>query len=441
MNNSRNNHKIIHRKNAASSSEPTESSLRRRGWSIMSETDTNAGTESRPRAYTDQSEDTIEKMNLLETFPSSDQASASSDLFQQEESSLHSSSDADAPPAKRRRITHCDTEETAAATATHSSSDLLVHNAKKATLSKWAMRLLDASRPRGLIETPQVIPLNDEFLLAFGRRHKETSGHHSTFRVEDDDASNSSSSDIDESKQLEQGQTTTHTNGVVSIVNMAYTTSTATLFKSCERYGPVLRIDLPLDSTSKANNNTGRATVVFEYPDDAARFVESMHQQTMDGRQIYTYLMNSRPTTTTTTTHVSSDKPATSHSASRYFIKDISTRCYRCGLVGHISGSCPNPEKPKPCPLCATLLTVDNDSTGHAINLKACPLSKVCFNCGSPGHINIKCPFKRGSPKRMVCTACFSHGHHHWSCTSGLIQTRIPCAKCMTCGTFLYIIY
>jgi len=43
----------------------------------------------------------------------------------------------------------------------------------KQRLSKWSARLLDPNRPRGLIETPKIIPLNDEFLSAFGKREKQ----------------------------------------------------------------------------------------------------------------------------------------------------------------------------------------------------------------------------------------------------------------------------
>ena len=46
-------------------------------------------------------------------------------------------------------------------------------NMAKNKLSKWAARLFDPNRPRGLVEAPQVIPLNDEFLTAFGKREKE----------------------------------------------------------------------------------------------------------------------------------------------------------------------------------------------------------------------------------------------------------------------------
>ena len=40
-------------------------------------------------------------------------------------------------------------------------------------LSKFARRLFDPDRTRGLIETPEIIPLNDEFLTQFGKREKE----------------------------------------------------------------------------------------------------------------------------------------------------------------------------------------------------------------------------------------------------------------------------
>ena len=49
----------------------------------------------------------------------------------------------------------------------------LTQVAKSRGLSKWAARLLEPNRPRSLIETPQEIPLNDEFLKAFGQREKE----------------------------------------------------------------------------------------------------------------------------------------------------------------------------------------------------------------------------------------------------------------------------
>jgi len=427
----------------------------------------------RMRANTDQSEDTLEKMKLLETFPLDDEdeegehpvqscssSSSATDLFQQQEEEEEELDEDDAPPAKRRRVL-VDTE-------TRATDATLLTAAAKATLSKWTMRLFDSSRPRGLVETPQEIPLNDEFLKAFGQRHVKQ--QQQPIILSEENHSPSSSSKHNEDTQYQQTHTVAaarQAHGMVSIVNLAYATTAATIFKTCERYGPVIKIDLPLDpssttnTTSKPNPATtttttlslGKATVVFEYPDDAARFVECMHQKTMEGRLIYCYLMGTRTgtggsataasaagthTNTTATTSSSSHdyyKPSTSSSSSRYFIKDITTKCFRCGQVGHVQGACTNPEKPKPCPLCTTLLSAENDTTGHYHNLKACPLSKVCFNCGSPGHINKSCPYKKGAHKRVVCTACLMEGHHRWSCPNRAI-TAVPCAKCMTCGTF-----
>ena len=39
--------------------------------------------------------------------------------------------------------------------------------------SKWAARLFDPNRSWGLVEALQVIPLNDEFLQAFGKREND----------------------------------------------------------------------------------------------------------------------------------------------------------------------------------------------------------------------------------------------------------------------------
>ena len=49
---------------------------------------------------------------------------------------------------------------------------ILLQHAKK-RLSKWAARLFDPDRPKGLVEPPQTIPLNDEFLSAFGKRERD----------------------------------------------------------------------------------------------------------------------------------------------------------------------------------------------------------------------------------------------------------------------------
>lgn len=38
--------------------------------------------------------------------------------------------------------------------------------------------------------------------------------------------------------------------------------------------------------------------------------------------------------------------------AARYFESDISTKCYRCGKIGHIAAECENEKVNKPCFLC-----------------------------------------------------------------------------------------
>ena len=577
-----------HKATASASAADVDSSLRRRGWSIMSESDlamepvnttrttSTAATDiirRRSRADTDQTEDTNEKMQLLEHFPSDEEEEEESEVEagqqhdtgdahseaaaaeEDEESSSSSSysysdlfpqddslgkeeeedgdrnkedkdqveAEVDAPPAKRRRVT-VDTNSfsssdkpTAADTNTNSSSTHDLNVMAKKKLSKWALRLFDSSRPKGLIETPPIIPLNDEYLKAFGQRHvqeekqilqrrkhhvwtnssNDASLHDDHKRLESETVSSALSTQqeqqlyhnnkahiqIENKDEINYPQQTTTTiqqriHGMVTIVNIAYTTTLETIFKTCERYGPVLKIDLPMDMSSpstvsssiptKSNStnpdgipkpiptkiynpslNLGKATVIFEYPDDAARFVECRNQQIMDGRLIGCFLVGGGGTTTgaTTTTTSSSTtinnnttttdyKPSTTY---RYFTKDISTKCFRCGQIGHTQGSCTNPEKPKPCPLCTMLLTAEHDTTGHYYNLKACPLSKVCFNCGSPGHINKTCPYKKFMPKRVVCTACLMEGHHRWSCPNKVVST-IPCAKCITCGMYFQLL-
>ena len=83
----------------------------------------------------------------------------------------------DHPPAAKRQKTG---DNTAVDSLTHASHDPENHDHQrdqvelaKKKLSKWAARLFDPNRPRGLVEAPKTIPLNDEFLTAFGKREKE----------------------------------------------------------------------------------------------------------------------------------------------------------------------------------------------------------------------------------------------------------------------------
>jgi len=107
----------------------------------------------------------------------------------------------------------------------------------------------------------------------------------------------------------------------------------------------------------------------------------------------------------------------------RYWEKDITTKCFRCGGVGHMASACPNEQMAKPCPLCA--------KTGH--DSYSCPLNRICFNCGIPGHINRECTERRGMPRRIVCGACFISGHHRWECRERIHNIPAYGATCLVC--------
>lgn len=59
----------------------------------------------------------------------------------------------------------------------------------------------------------------------------------------------------------------------------------------------------------------------------------------------------------------------------RYFLKNVSTKCYNCGAIGHMSNECIDAPEVKNCYFCA--------KPGH--HEGACP-SQRCFACLQPGH-------------------------------------------------------
>ncbi len=161
----------------------------------------------RPRANTDQSEDTLtaaEKEDLLSSFPVDELDKAShhdgvalgpdrdnkdDDLIEMFGSGSESDSDGDIrQPAKRRRID--DAAESQSKAEVDARKEKLIQQAK-GRLSKWAARLFDPDRPRGLVEAPEVIPLNDEFLISFGKREKEfDNATGNGIELDDDDLDN-----------------------------------------------------------------------------------------------------------------------------------------------------------------------------------------------------------------------------------------------------------
>jgi hypothetical protein len=172
----------------------------------------------RPRSNTDHSEDTLtaaEKIDLLNSFPVDELDKASHhdegddvnidvsvsvkdedaiEMFGTDSDSDGSDGDARTGPQPRSKRARIDSDADANSTIlnananenanaddssnpqpsneTNAQKEQLLLKAKS-RLSKWAARLFDPNRPRGLVEAPEVIPLNDEFLTSFGKREKD----------------------------------------------------------------------------------------------------------------------------------------------------------------------------------------------------------------------------------------------------------------------------
>lgn len=303
-------------------------------------------------------------------------------------------------------------------------------NMAKNKLSKWAARLFDPNRPRGLVEAPQVIPLNDEFLTAFGKREKEYDAL-SGKEIEIDqtsldiiDISDGGDGNDDDSVKG-RGKKSTNKNEKkvdfskmdkckVKISNLSYKTTTATIARTCGQVGPVVDVNLILDDNGQSS---GRAYVVFEDHESAVTFSERHHEKTLEGRTLYIGLASSSGGR-------KSLDPSKKRQESRYWDRDISTKCNSCGEVGHIARECPNEEKLRPCSLCAGL--------GH--EMWSCPMKSVCFNCGLPGHVVRDCNQRRGLPERRVCTICFMGSHHRFDCREWPWDAPTRDSLCMQCG-------
>ena len=295
-------------------------------------------------------------------------------------------------------------------------------NAKN-KLSKWAARLFDPNRPRGLVEPPKVIPLNDEFLTAFGKREKE----YDVVAGRDIEIDKTSLDIIDVSDDEDENKLTSSIKkygesvvvGKVKISNLSYNTTTAAIARKCEVIGPVVDVNLILDERGQSS---GRAYVTFEDYDTAVSFVESMHEKQFEGRTLFVSLAAA---TNFSSKRKINGESSTKKQESRYWERDISSKCNSCGEVGHFARNCPNDEKPKPCGLCAEL--------GH--DMWACPQKSVCFNCGLPGHVVRDCNQRRGMPERCVCTICYRSGHHRFDCRENPWNASMPQdAICMQCG-------
>lgn len=291
---------------------------------------------------------------------------------------------------------------------------------RKNKLSKWALRLFDPNRPRGLVEGPQIIPLNDEYLSAFGKREKEfekTSG-----RVVEIDREKiildeeSPDNVLEEEKKKSPKKDLSEESCKVKLSNLAYTTSQKKIENECEKFGPTIDVNLIMDLEKMGNSSVplsiGRAYVTYEDAESAARCVESMHEKVFDGRIVRARIVPNL-------TH----KSRSNYALKRYWEKNISVRCLRCRKVGHLESECTE-EDPRPCCLCAT--------PGHS--MRQCPLNTICFNCGTPGHVSRDCTQRKGVVKRMVCTICYESTHHWLVCRGYVHPNLTQDAICIDCG-------
>lgn len=279
----------------------------------------------------------------------------------------------------------------------------------KTRLSKWCARLFDPDRPKGLIEPPKTIPLNDEYLQAFGRRQKEHYAAHGqdiqiehTIEEEEGDADNDMVTGGTSS--LEQSTNDRPKGTKVRIANLLFATTEASLTAACQSFGPIESVRLIMDRERPDSGlNKGLAFVTFTHADAAQDCMSGLNK--IDGRTVKVSLAFESTSTT---------PAAKDGSQKRYWIRDISTKCYRCGQVGHMEAECTNPPLPKPCPLCA--------HTSH--DMRDCPFKVVCFNCGVPGHTLRDCVRPRGIPPRRIddymarhstgaaiCMECHKPGH------------------------------
>lgn len=320
-----------------------------------------------------------------------------------------------------------------------SNSDTTTNNdlteVAKSRLSKWAARFFDPNRPRSLIETPKEIPLNDEFLKAFGQREKEHDKAMGRDQLDidhnipdDDDDVDDDNKDNDEdslyagvdeatAEALAATKKKASSGSKIKISNIKFTTTEATLMTACQRYGPVASVKLIMNKSSNGAENAGRAFVTFEEATSAMACLENL--KTMDGRSLRSEVAADKAPPNRT----SSGGGGGGGGPARYWERNIRTKCFKCGGVGHMEADCENKAMAQPCPLCA--------QTNHTI--RTCPVKSVCYNCGIPGHVSRDCMQQRNLPPRRICTICYQTDHTKEVCRNGFTSAQSYNAECMVC--------
>ena len=300
------------------------------------------------------------------------------------------------------------------------------------------------NRVKGIIEAPEIIPLNDEFISAFGKREKEYDEKIGR-GVGDDDKDGEDDDKEEEDSEGKNSSAATATAGSgkgckIKITNLYFGTTTAGIITAFSQYGAVVDVNLITDAAT--GRSAGRAYVTYDDAASATMAMEEMDGKRLDGRLLRISVASDKPGGGRKRRRslddgapgdlLAGDAGGSSKggaSDNRYWEKDISTKCFNCGEVGHMSATCPNETKIPPCPLCGNVGVANGTVPPH--DSWSCPLKATCFNCGVPGHVNRECPQRKGLPRRMVCGRCFRSGHHRWQCREHASRVSQYEAKCM----------